>query len=581
MERWLLHYQTNIILPSLGRKRIRSNTIKMKKKIKLSLITFAFAVTAFLSFSSFTDNYFEIAKNLDIFTTLYKELNTYYVDETNPGKLMKNAIDAMLETLDPYTVYIPESEVEDFRFMTTGQYGGIGAMITKVGDYVYISEPYEGYPAQKNGLMAGDKILEINGQSAKGKNTEEVSKILKGQPNTSVNLSIERGNMTNPFEVTLTREEVKIPSVSYAGFLEKGIGYISFRSFTANCSNEVRNAIKELKAQQDLKGLILDVRGNPGGLLNESIEITNLFVEKGEKIVSTKGKIKEWEKDYFATNPALDAQVPLVVLINQNSASASEIVSGSIQDLDRGVIVGSRSFGKGLVQQSRKLSYNTQLKVTIAKYYTPSGRCIQALDYSHRKKDGTVERVTDSLRTAFRTKNGRIVYDGRGVEPDIKINRDSVGDITISLIKNRLIFDFATKYRHQNPSITSAEKFNLSDADYMNFKAFLSDKEYLYTTETEKAIEDLKEIANYEQYYENISAEYNALLTKLQANKKNDIDKFKEEIMELLASEIVSRYHYQKGRIIVGLQFDKDVKEAVKILKNPTEYKSILTKNEK
>ena len=377
----------------------------MKKKIKITILAISVFIASFLSVS-FTDNYFEIAKNLDIFTSLYKELNTYYVDQTAHGKLMKKGIDAMLKSLDPYTTYIPESEIEDFRFMTTGQYGGIGALITKRGDYVFISEPYEGFPAHKAGLMAGDKILEINGVSAKGKTTEEVSKVLKGQPNTSVTLLMERKNQDKPFEVSFDREKVTVKSVPYSGFVAEGIGYIKLRSFTRDCSKDIKKALANLKKEQELKGLILDLRSNPGGLLNESVNIANIFVQRGEEVVSTKGKIKEWEKVYKAVNKAEDTQTPLVVLINQGSASASEIVSGVMQDLDRAVIIGNKSFGKGLVQQIRKLSYNTQLKVTIAKYYIPSGRCIQALDYSNRNKDGSVGEIPDSLKTAFKNKNG-------------------------------------------------------------------------------------------------------------------------------------------------------------------------------
>ena len=385
--------------------------INMKKKFKLLFLALSLTITSVISIG-FVDNYFEIAKNLDIFTTLYKELNTFYVDETNPGDLMKKGIDEMLKSLDPYTNYIPESEIEDFRFQTTGQYGGIGAMITKIEDYVIISEPYENFPAQKAGLMAGDKILEINGVSAKGKTTEEVSKVLKGQPNTSVTILIERPHLESPFEVSFDREQVSVASVPYSEYLEPGIAYIRLRSFTRNCANDLKNAIIELKKQQDLKGLILDLRSNPGGLLNESVDIVNLFVEKGEEVVSTKGKIKSWDKSYIANKTPLDTKVPLVVLINSSSASASEIVSGSIQDLDRGIVVGQRSYGKGLVQQTRKLSYNSQLKLTVAKYYIPSGRCIQALDYSHRNNDGSVGKVPDSLMTSFSTRNGREVKDG-------------------------------------------------------------------------------------------------------------------------------------------------------------------------
>ena len=545
------------------------------KKIKITLVAITVIIASFLSVS-FTDNYFEVAKNLDIFTSLYKELNTYYVDETDPGKLMKKGIDAMLKSLDPYTTYIPESEIEDFRFMTTGQYGGIGAIITKRGDYVFISEPYEGFPAQKAGLMAGDKILEINGVSAKGKTTEDVSKVLKGQPNTSVTLLMERKNQDKPFEVSFDREKVTVKSVPYSGFVADGIGYIKLRSFTRNCGKDIKKALVNLKKEQELKGLILDLRGNPGGLLNESVNISNIFVEGGEEIVSTKGKIKEWEKVYKATQKAEDTKTPLVVLINQSSASASEIVSGVMQDLDRGVIIGSRSFGKGLVQQSRKLSYNTQLKVTIAKYYTPSGRCIQALDYSNRNEDGSVGKIQDSLKTAFKTKNGRTVYDGGGIEPDIEVEQEKIGNITISLIRKRLIFDYATDYRFSHDSIASADKFQFSDENFVDFQSFLSDKEYEYTTETEDVVEKLKKIAEEEFYFKEIATEYDALIAKLEVNKKDDLNKFKSEIKELITSEIVSRYYYQKGRIIATLQFDKDVKEAIKVLKDKKRYDNIL-----
>ena len=551
----------------------------MKKQIKIILISITVVFASFLSFS-FTDNYFEIAKNLDIFTSLYKELNTYYVDETDPGKLMKKGIDAMLKSLDPYTTYIPESEIEDFRFMTTGQYGGIGAIISKRGDYVYVSEPYENFPAQKAGLMAGDKILEINGVSAKGKTTEEVSKILKGQPNTAVTLLMERKKLGTPFEVSFNREKVTVKSVPYFGFLSDGIGYIKLRSFTRNCSKDIKDALVKLKNQQELKGIILDLRGNPGGLLNESVNISNIFVQRGEEIVSTRGKMKEWEKIYIATQKAEDTETPLVILINQSSASASEIVSGVMQDLDRGVVIGKKSFGKGLVQQSRKLSYNTQLKVTIAKYYTPSGRCIQALDYSNKNEDGSVGKVVDSLKTAFKTNNGRTVYDGGGIEPDIKVEQAPISNITISLLKKRLIFDFATDFRFSNENILSAEKFEFTDDNFTEFKDFLYDKEYEYTTETEDAIEELKEIAEDELYFKNISDEYNTLVAKLETNKKDDLNKFKDEIKELLTSEIVSRYYYQKGRIVANLQFDNEVKEAIKVLRNSNLYNSILAGNE-
>lgn len=545
----------------------------MKKKFKIIILGIVLAITSVISVG-FTDNYFEISKNLDIFTTLYKELNTFYVDETDPGELMKEGIDKMLKSLDPYTTYIPESEIEDFRFMTTGQYGGIGAMITKRKEFVFISEPYEGFPAQKAGLMAGDKILEINGKSAKSKTTEEVSKVLKGQPNTSVTLLIERPHLDKPFEVTFEREKVSVKSVPYSAYIEDGIGYVKLRSFTRNCSKDIKSAIEDLKKETELKGLILDLRSNPGGLLNESVDIVNLFVEKGEEVVSTRGKIKSWEKLYIANNKPLDTAVPLVILINSSSASASEIVSGAIQDLDRGVVIGQRSYGKGLVQQTRKLSYNSQLKLTVAKYYIPSGRCIQALDYSNRNDDGSVGKIADSLMTSFQTKNGREVFDGGGINPDIITETGIFSNIIVSLFRERLFFDYATDFRFENDSI--ATDFIFSDSNYEHFVDYLSGKEYTYKTKTEEALEKLKEKATDEKYFESLSDEYEALLTQLVANKGDDLFTNKEEIKEILTGEIRSRYFYQIGRIEAALNFDPELEKALEILQNKEEYDQIL-----
>jgi carboxyl-terminal processing protease len=502
----------------------------------------------------------------------------FYVDEVNSGDLIKTAIDEMLNSLDPYTTYIPESDIEDYRFMTTGQYGGIGAMITKRGDYVLISEPYEGFPAQKAGLMAGDKILEVNGKSAKGKTTEELSSILKGQPNTEVTILIERDGET--FAKKFNREKVTVKSVPYYGFLEDGIAYIKLRSFTRNCANDIKSALSDLKSEQELKGIILDLRSNPGGLLNESIDIVNLFVDKGEEIVTTKGKIKDWDKTYVAKYNPVDEKTPLIVLINSNSASASEIVSGSVQDLDRGLIIGRRSFGKGLVQQSRKLPYNSQLKVTVAKYYIPSGRCIQALDYSNRNEDGSVGKVPDSLISTFYTRNGREVKDGGGVTPDIKTENEEVSDISISLMNKRLVFDFATQFRYKNEKIESIENFEITDEIFNNFVEFLSDKEYQYTTATEDALDIFKEITDEEGTSDLILEEFNLLTEKIKSNKENDLENNKEEIKEFISNEIVSRYYYQEGRIIDRLKHDKDIDEALRLFKNMDEYHSLLKTNE-
>jgi carboxyl-terminal processing protease len=545
----------------------------MKKKFKLIILSLSLLITSFVSVG-FVDNYFEISKNLDIFTTLYKELNTFYVDETNPGDLMKKGIDEMLKSLDPYTTYIPESEIEDFRFMTTGQYGGIGAMITQIGEFVYISEPYEGFPAQKAGLMAGDKILEINGKTAKGKTTEEVSKVLKGQPNTIVTLLMERQNLEKPFEVSFDREQVSVASVPYSAYVEEGIAYVRLRSFTRNCANDLKNAIKDLQKEQEMKGLILDLRSNPGGLLNESVDIVNLFVEKGEEVVSTKGKIKSWEKSYVANKTPLDTDVPLVVLINSSSASASEIVSGSIQDLDRGVVIGQRSYGKGLVQQTRKLSYNSQLKLTVAKYYIPSGRCIQALDYSSRNDDGSVGKVPDSLMTSFETRNGREVKDGGGILPDIVTEPGKYSMIIPSLLKERLFFDFATDYRFSHDTILY--DFEFSDADFLDFTNYISDKDYTYETATEKSLKKLKKKAEDEEYFDALSEEYDALVLKMELNKEDDLQNSKGDIKEILTGEIMSRYYYQKGRLKAGLNFDIELDKAIEILQNKEQYNKIL-----
>ena len=549
---------------------------------RLSLITklsLVFLLSVNVLFTSAQNtNYFETSKNIEIFTDLYKELDLFYVDEVNSGDLIKTAIDQMLKSLDPYTTYIPESDIEDYRFMTTGQYGGIGSMITKRGEYVFISEPYEGFPAQKAGLMAGDKIVEVNGKSAKGKSTEELSSVLKGQPNTEVTVLLERDGelLTKTFK----REKVTVKSVPYYGFLKDGIAYIKLRSFTRNCANDIKDALTDLKSQQELKGIVLDLRSNPGGLLNESIDIVNLFVEKGEEIVVTKGKIKDWEKSYKARKSPEDLETPLIVLINSNSASASEIVSGSIQDLDRGVIIGRRSYGKGLVQQTRKLSYNSQLKVTVAKYYIPSGRCIQALDYSNRNEDGSVGTVPDSLISTFYTRNGREVKDGGGVMPDIKMKNEEIADVTISIIRKRLIFDFATEFRYKNEEIAAPEEFEITDEIFDDFISFLSDKEYEYTTSTEEALDIFKEITDEEGTSELIEQEFTLLLEKIKSNKKNDLQNSKKELKEFLANEIVSRYYYQEGRIIERLQHDKDIEEALRLLDNLEEYQSILMENE-
>lgn len=546
------------------------------KKFKLLIVAILLGTASLLSYS-FVDNYFEVSKNLDIFATLFRELNIYYVDETNPGDLMKKGIDDMLSSLDPYTNFIPESEIEDYRYMTTGQYGGIGALIRQDGDYIYISEPYEGFPAQKADLRAGDKILKINDTEIKGKKTEDVSKFLKGQPSSVIKLLIEREGEKKPLEKTLNREEIKIKSVPYSGMISPSVGYIKLTGFTENAATEVKDALLELKKKPELKSVVLDLRGNPGGLLKEAVDIVNLFAEKGTDIVSTRGKVKDWDRTHKATNTPVDLEIPIAILIDRGSASASEIVSGALQDLDRGVVVGQRSYGKGLVQQTRPLSYNAQLKVTVAKYYTPSGRCIQALDYSHRNEDGSVDKVPDSLITAFKTRNGRIVYDGGGVAPDVATEVPKYSSILTSLVTKNLIFNYATKYRNEHSSIPTAKQFNLSDSEYDDFVTYLNGKEYDYTTKTEKALDELKQDAKDDKTLDAIKADIDALKNKIMHNKKEDLVKYKPEIKQFLEEEIASRYYFQNGRLEASLKDDADLKEALGLLNDSDRYNKILT----
>jgi len=536
----------------------------MTNKIKKYILIISIALTSVFSLG-FADSYFEVSKNLDIFATLFRELNIYYVDGTEPGELIKTGIDAMLESLDPYTNYIPESNIEDYKLMTTGQYGGIGALIQKQGDYVVISEPYEGFGAFKAGLWAGDKILEVDGKNVKGKNTDEIRELLLGQPGTSLLLKIERPGTEKPLEKIVTREEVKINDVPYFSIMNESVGYIKLNSFTESASREVKEAFQKLK-EQNATSLILDLRGNGGGLLNEAVNIVNIFVPKGVDVVSTKGKITDWDKMYKAINTPVDTEIPLVILIDENSASASEIVSGSLQDHDRAVVVGGRSFGKGLVQQVRSLSYNSKLKVTVAKYYTPSGRCIQKVDYSHRDKSGKVKEVPDSLITEYKTlKNKRPVFDGKGVDPDVKIEKKNMSDISGSLYMKNHFFNYATEFKLKNPTIADVTNFSISDTEYEKFIHYLEDKDYDYTTESEDLLAQLEKATKEDNYYERLADEYKALKDKLNHNKKEDLNIHKEEIKYILETEIVARYFYQKGKIEAALKNDPAVDEAITI----------------
>ncbi len=545
----------------------------MKKFLKPGLGVFAAAVL--LVSVAYTPDYFEISKQLDIFTNVFKEVNLYYVDETEPGELMDEAIVSMLSSLDPYTNYIPEESVEDYKIQTTGNYGGIGAGIRSRDGQIIVTVPYEGFAADKAGLMAGDLILSVDGKSVEGKSTEDVSKILKGAPGTKVTVLLERDGKQITREIE--REEVQVKSVPYYGMLNSGIGYITLSNFTDKATTEVKAAFEDLKKNNELKGLILDLRGNPGGLLSEAVNITNLFVEKGQEVVKTKGKMEEWEKTYRTLNKPMDKEIPLAVLINRGSASASEIVSGTLQDYDRAVVIGQRSFGKGLVQQTRKLSYGAQLKVTIAKYYTPSGRCIQAINYAERAEDGSVSKVPDSLRTRFETTNGRPVYDGGGIDPDITVEDSDVSNAIIALYQKMLIFDYATQYRKVHETIAPASEFQLNDNEYQDFLGWLNQQGFEYKTKTEEKLEELKKFAEKENYLTDLEADINSLMAKYAQEENQDLKAYEPEIRVLLEEEIVSRYYYERGRIQNAIEHDEDVKAAIAVLTDAPEYANILT----
>lgn len=525
---------------------------------------------------SAADSYFEISKNLEIFTELYKELNIYYVDDTQPGKLMKTGIDAMLNSLDPYTQYIPESDMEDYRFMTTGQYGGVGALIKRQNDRVFVSDPYEGYPAMKAGIWAGDEIVEVDGRKIAGMETDEVSKLLKGQAGSTVKVITQRQGM-EPVSHTLTREEIKIPDVPYKGMIDpvNKVGYIKLNSFTQTAGQEVRNALKELK-EQGAQKIVFDLRGNGGGLLREAVNIVNLFVPKNELVVETRGKIPEWDKTYKTLSEPQDATIPLVVLVDGQSASASEIVSGALQDLDRAVVVGERTYGKGLVQQTRDLYYNSKLKVTVAKYYIPSGRCIQKLDYSHRDSLGKVEEVKEAAIAEFKTRNGRPVFDGRGILPDVEVVDPELAKVVGGLYAKDLFFDFATKYRLSHTEIGPAEEFKISDALYQEFVDYVKDKKFEYDTETMDAFKKLEEVAKRERYYDHAKTQLDALHAELAPDRTEELTRFRTDIEEVLRNEIVGRYYFQTGRAKAALVTDPSVRSAVEVL-NSARYNEVLT----
>ena len=533
-------------------------------------------------------NNFEIAKSIDIYNSLMRELNLNYVDEINPGELNETAIKAMLDGLDPYTVFIPESDIENAKFMTTGEYGGIGALIQYDGEFTRISEPYYGWPAQKAGLIAGDVILEVNGVDCKKKNTQQVSEMLKGQPGTEVTLKIKRYGEEKPLTKVLQREKVKIDNIPYYTVFDNGVAYLSLSGFTRDAAKEMKEKVLEMKKNHQLKGFIIDLRGNGGGLMNEAVDIVNMFIPKGKVVVSMKGKAANANSTHPTMNEPVDLDIPLAVLVDGNSASASEIVAGALQDYDRAVIIGERTFGKGLVQNILPLSYNTQMKVTVAHYYIPSGRCIQEIDYSknrNRESDTLNSKLStlnsqDTLGKAFKTLGGRTVYEGHGIMPDVKVKRDPYATVTAYLYGKNYIFDYANKFYSEHKSIDSADRFKIDEATYQDFMNFVKAKDFSYTTESEKAIEKLKKTAKDEGYLEKIQPQIEQLEKNFAAEKENDLISNRKDIEELLRSEIVGRYYYQKGRIISTLNDDPDLKRAFEILLNTNgkdEYHSILS----
>jgi len=531
---------------------------------------------AFFGLFSFTkadDRLFDIAKNLEMFTSIFKEINALYVDPVDPNKLIRTGIDDMLESLDPYTNYIAEDEIEDFRTMTTGQYGGVGAMISKHDLGVQILMPYPGSPAMEAGIKIGDIITQIDGKIIKGKEVADISKLLKGQAGTPVKLLLLRNY--NTVEVNLVRKQIQIESVPYYGMINNEIGYLHLSEFTANAGKDVKNALVALK-EKGAKKIIFDLRGNPGGLLDQAVYIANLFIPKGKLVVSTKGKLEDWNKEYKSEHAAFDLEIPLVVLTSDHSASASEIVAGVIQDYDRGVIVGQKSYGKGLVQSTRPLPYNAQLKLTVAKYYTPSGRCIQAIDYSHRSEDGTVSKMADSLKTAFKTKNGRTVYDGGGITPDVLVEKPEMPKILISLLEKNLLFDYAGNYENTHKTIAEANKFVLTDAEYDEFVKWVANKEYDYKTKVETELQTLIETSKKEKYFEGIKEQISQLENKMSHNKEKDLYTFKKEIRNQLEEQIVARYYFQKGISEASFDHDPDIEQAIKVLNEPANYTKIL-----
>lgn len=548
----------------------------MRKYILLILFGItAIQISAQTTTPGQNQRYFDINKNIDIFNSVLRELDMFYVDSIEVDNLVQGTIENMLSRLDPYTEYYSEDNIGVLQFMTTGEYAGIGAIISYKDGHVIINEPYEGMPAAKAGLKAGDAILEIDGEDVRKSSVKEVSDKLKGTPGTTIQLLIDRPGEKENITLNILREKIEMDPVTYSDIFNDNIGYFHFGSFTSGSSDRVKETVQELK-NKGATSLIMDLRGNGGGILEEAVNVVNLFVPKGEEIVSTKGKVTQWDRSYFTQEQPLDEIIPIVVLIDTGSASASEIVAGGMQDLDRAVLIGNRSFGKGLVQTPRNLPYGGNMKITTSKYYIPSGRGIQSLDYSHRNPDGSVARVPDSLTNIFYTRNGRIVRDGGGITPDLTIPQDAGGTIAFYLMNDNVIFDFVTNWVLTHDSISPPDKFVLSDDDYNSFKNFVETKDFEYDKLSERSLNQLKSIMEFEGYLDVAAEEFKALEAKLHPNLDRDLELFKDQIKDMIESEIVQRYYYKKGVLLHQLAGDKVFEKAVEVLKNPEVYDSIL-----
>lgn len=558
--------------------QLSMNYFSMKKNFFIYLFIFSFSINSITSTKA-NDRTFRISKNLTIFNSVLRELDMYYVDTLSYDQMLKSTIDQMLAKLDPYTVYMPEEETSDLTFMTTGEYAGIGALIMKKGENVCISEPYEGMPAQLNDVRAGDIVLEVDGVNVSKKAVSEVSALLKGTPNTKIKLKLKRFGEKKPLVKEFMREKIQMNSITYSTIIADKTGYILLSDFTDKSAMEFKSTVMGMQKSDQIESLIIDLRNNGGGLIDEAVKILGYFLPKATEVVSTKGKTQLSDRTYKTPNEPLFPDMKLVVLTNRGSASASEILAGALQDLDRGLIIGERTFGKGLVQNIRPVGYGGHLKITTAKYYIPSGRCIQAIDYSHRNKDGSLARVPDSLTTEFKTRKGRIVRDGGGIVPDTTIVDTRKLNIAYYIFIQNLYFDFATEYTAKHASIANASEFTLSDEDFEAFTKYLIDKKFSYTSQTQKYYDELLEVAEIEGLDEKAATEFKALKEKLMPNIEQNIIENKKDIADFLSLEIIKRYYFQKGEVEYSLRNDEYVASALSELTNKTIYSKLLMNN--